>query len=449
MNPFDPVRPFAYAPTPHSVLTDPNEARLIQRAIAAGGPPIANVLMAQALANPSIISLAAGFVEQESLPVEEVEQCLHFLLSQRDVALASLQYGSTIGFPPLRQAILERWLAAEGMSQRDFGTSPEQIVITAGSNQLLHLVLDCLLDPGDIVLCGSPTYYVFLGIVQNLRGLAIGVATDADGIVPDALEERLAWLAGRDELDRVKAFYITSYCDNPTGITLAESRRPQIVDIVRRWSRHHKIYILEDAAYRDLQCEGTGPPSLRSYDDGNWVVLLGSFSKSFSPGIRVGWGLLPNDLMQPVAALKGNLDFGSPQFNQMLMWTALQNGAFDSHLAVLRRRYREKIALTAAAIEAELRPIIPIDYVTPAGGLYLWVRLPQDCDTGIDGKLFQASVREGVLFLPGEYCFPSGENNVPRNYLRLSHAMPSAEGLRQGIAALARAVRHLGAAAGH
>lgn len=414
-----------------------------RRAAAAGGPPIANVLMAQALAHPDVISLAAGFVEHDSLPVEEVAKSVDSLLSRRDAALSSLQYGSTIGYPPLRRAIVDRLAAAEGRSSAELAASMEQVVITAGSNQLLYLILDSLLDPGDIVLCGSPTYFVFLGIIQNLRGRAIGVATDSEGLVPEALEERLAWLERRGELDRVKAVYVASYCDNPTGSTLAESRRAKLVDIVKRWSRKQKIRILEDAAYRDLQCGDARPPSLRSHDDGDCVVLIGTFSKSFSPGIRVGWGLLPADLLPPVLALKGHLDFGSPQFNQMLVFTAIENGTFDSHVEKLRSRYREKIELTAAALEESLRPALPIEYVKPAGGLYVWVRLPPEYDTGIEGDFFQACVREGVLFLPGECCFPDEGNGVPKNCLRISYAMPSPEGLRQGIAALGRAARRI------
>lgn len=416
-------------------------AAFSRRAEAAGGPPIANVLMAEALAHPDVISLAAGFVEHDSLPVEEVAAAVRSLLSRRDVALSALQYGSTIGFPPLRQAIVDRLAAAEGRSPSQLAACMEQVVITAGSNQLLYLLLDALLDPGDIVLCGSPTYFVFLGIVQNLRGRAVGVETDAEGMIPEALEERLAWLARRGELERVKAIYIASYCDNPTGITLAEPRRPKIVEIARRWSRGNRIRIVEDAAYRDLQCGAVRPPSLRSYDDGGCVALLGTFSKSFSPGIRVGWGLLPSDLLLPVLALKGNLDFGSPQFNQMLVYTALENGALDSHAEGLRRRYREKIQVTTAALEESLRPIIPIRYVQPAGGLYVWVHLPPDCDTGIDGDFFRACVREGVLYLPGESCFPDEGNGVPRNCIRISYSMPSPERLRQGIAALGRAAQ--------
>lgn len=416
-------------------------AAFSRRAEAAGGPPIANVLMAEALAHPEVVSLAAGFVEHDSLPVEEVAAAVQSMLSRRDVALSSLQYGSTIGFPPLRQAIVDRLAAAEGRSPSELAASMERVVITAGSNQLLHLILDVLLDPGDIVLCGSPTYFVFLGIVQNLRGRAVGIETDAEGMIPEALEERLAWLARRGELDRLKAIYIASYCDNPTGITLAEPRRPKLVDIAKRWSRGNLIRIVEDAAYRDLQCGDVRPPSLRSYDDGGCVALLGTFSKSFSPGIRVGWGLLPSDLLLPVLALKGNLDFGSPQFNQMLVYTALEDGALDAHAERLRRRYREKIQVTAAALEESLRPIIPIQYVQPAGGLYVWVHLPPDFDTGIDGNFFRACVQEGVLYLPGESCFPNEENGVPRNCIRISYSMPSFERLRQGIAALGRAAQ--------
>ena len=141
--------------------------------------------------------------------------------------------------------------------------------------------------------------------------------------------------------------------------------------------------------------------------EGDTVVVAGSFSKSYSPGIRVGWGILPPALVEPVLAAKGNLDFGSPNFNQVLMATVLQQGLFDPHVETLRACYRAKIDAVLEAAEQFLRPIGGLDWVRPRGGLYLWVRLPEGVDTGLSGPLFDRAANEGVLYVPGAVCYPA------------------------------------------
>ena len=415
---------------------------LSHRAVWAGGPPIANILMARTLAQPDVISLAAGFVEHKSPPVEWVEEAFRTIWADRQDALASLQYGTTIGYLPLREAILDRLCRADGKSGAELRANVDQIVITAGSNQLLYLLSEVLLDPGDIVLCGSPSYFVFLGLIQSLGGRPVGVATDGQGLIPEALEERLDYLDRHDELDRVKAIYVASYFDNPTGMSLGQDRRAALVEIAHRWSRHHRIYIIEDWAYRDLRYEGEDVPSIRASDgNGDTVIVAGSFSKSFSPGLRIGWGLLPRALLEPILALKGHLDFGSANFNQMVLATVLQNGWFDQHVARLRTLYHQKVAAITAAMESCVRPILDVHYEVPKGGLYLWVRLPDDINTGVDGRLFEAAVNEGVLYVPGEYCFPPEGDPVRRCCLRLSFAMPDCDGLQRGVERLSRAIQ--------
>lgn len=416
--------------------------KLSRRAEWAGGAPIANILMARTLAQPDVISLAAGFVEHNSLPVEWVEEAFRRIWANRSHALAALQYGTTSGYLPLREAILERLRQADGLSAAEHRASVDQMVITAGSNQLLYLLAEVLLDPGDIVLCGAPSYFVFLGLIQSLGARTVGVATDYQGLIPEALEDRLDELERHGELDRVKAIYVASYFDNPTGVSLAADRRAALVEIVYRYSRRHRIYIIEDWAYRDLRYEGEDIRSVWTHDvSGETVIVTGSFSKSFSPGLRVGWGLLPRSLLEPVLALKGHLDFGSANFNQVVLATVLQNGWFDKHVTRLRAIYHEKVATIVSALESYLPPILDVHYEAPKGGLYVWVRLPEEIDTGVDGPLFQAAVNEGVLYVPGEYCFPAEGEPVRRHYLRLSFAMPDCDRLRCGVERLSRALR--------
>lgn len=415
---------------------------LSRRAQWAGGEPIANLLVAKTLSNPEMVSLAAGFVDHQTLPILSAREALETIWSDPALARAALQYSSTIGYPPLRQAILDRMLRADGRSAQQIRVSADHVVITPGSSQLLHLVGDVLLDPGDIVICGAPSYYVFLGTLANLGARPIGVEVDGYGPIPEAIEEELRRLKAARELARVKALYMMSWYDNPTGVTIPLQRRAALVDLARRWSSAGRIHVIEDIAYRELRYAGEELPSIRALDDaGDTVVVTGSFSKSYSPGVRVGWGILPQSLVKPVLSAKGNLDFGSPALNQVLMAVVVTTGMFDAHVERVRACYREKIEAILDAADEFLAPIGGIDWVRPTGGLYLWLRLPETIDTGLSGRLFDAAVEEGVLYVPGEYCYPKEGRGVLKNMLRLSFGIPSCAEIRRGVEALARAIR--------
>ncbi len=417
------------------------QANLSRRAHWAGGNAIVSQLMAQSLAHPELISLAAGFVDQETLPSEPTRTALEALWSDPRRAAAALQYGTTIGHPPLREAVLDRMLRADGATAAEANLTLQQVIITAGSNQLLHLVSDILLDPGDIVISGAPTYFVYMGILGNLGARAIGVETDQDGLVPEAIEEELGRLDRAGELPRVKAIYAVTYYDNPRGVNVSAARRAALVELAKRWSVRGKIYLIEDAAYRELRYYGEDVPSLRSFDpEGDTVIHAGTFSKSYSPGIRVGWGILPRQLLEAAIAAKGNIDFGSPHFNQVLMATILELGLLDAHLEKLRDHYRQKIAATLEAAQQWLAPL-GVGWARPTGGLYVWLQLPEAVDTGISGPLFQRAVEEGVLYVPGECCYPLLGQPRRNHMIRLSFGVPTCPAIRQGVEALGRAVR--------
>lgn len=438
-----PRRYFSTSDGPSSAIM-PSQNGLSQRAHWAGGQPIANLLMARTLANPELISLAAGFVDHQTLPVEPTGKAIERIWANPPLAKAALQYGTTVGYPPLRQAVLARMLRADGQTAEQVGLSADRVVVTAGSNQLLYLLGDVLLDPGDMVICGAPTYFVFLGTLGNLGARAYGGETDEHGLIPEAIDRALERLDRQGELGRVKAIYVTSYFDNPTGVTVPAGRRQELVEIARRWSRAGKIYLIEDVAYRELRYYGDDIASIRSFDTaGDTVITVGSFSKSYSPGIRVGWGILPPELVGPVLSEKGNVDFGSPNFNQVLMTTVIETGLFDAHLEQLRESYRQKIDALLEAADAFLAPIGGIRWVRPRGGLYVWLCLPEEIDTGLDGPLFDRAVQEGVLYVPGDYCYPREGRPAPSNLLRLSFGIQSCESIRVGVEALGRAIRQV------
>lgn len=412
-----------------------------QRARLAAGQPISG-LMHRALAQPDLISLAAGFVDQTSLPVEFTALAAEWLLGEGNRACRALQYGTTPGFAPLRELLLARAKAADRGQGGSDKWHPSQVVITAGSNQLLHLAAEVLLDPGDLVLCAAPSYFVFLGTVRNVAAETIGIATDEQGLIPEAVEEELRRLEIAGELRRVKAIYVVSYFDNPCSVTLPNGHRAMIVDIAKRWSKVGKIHIIEDAAYRELRYEGDDVRSLASFDErGDTVLFTGTFSKSFAPGIRVGWGILPEHLVDPICNIKSNIDFGSPNFNQHLMAHLLNGDRYDQHVAKLRAIYVEKRDAMLSAADKFLSEIPGVQWICPRGGLYVWLSLPGHLNAGPDGPLFDLAVKEGVLYVPGQYCFPATGPTMGRHTIRLSFGVQNSENLRKGIRLLSNAIR--------
>ncbi len=397
--------------------------------------------MRLALAQPELISLAAGFVDQASLPLDSTRQAMEAVLSDLDRGRAALQYGTTTGHLPLREAVLARLLASDGHSTGHRPTV-DQVLLTAGSNQLLHLVGEVLLDPGDIVLCSAPTYFVFLGMLDSLGARSVGVAIDEQGMIPEALGEELDRRRQAGELSRVKAIYVTSYYENPSTVNLSLERRGALVDVARRYSRETPIYVIDDAAYRELRYAGPDLPSLRSFDEtGETVIVAETFSKSFSPGVRVGWGVLPPALVGPVTSLKGNIDFGSPNLNQHLMSAVLERSLFQPHVELLRDSYRTKLEAMLRAMDDFLAHIPGLSWMRPTGGLYVWLQLPEGLMAGPGGTLIEHALAEGVLYVPGEYCYPAEGEPCRQNRIRLSFGVQTPANIRLGIEALGRAIR--------
>jgi len=422
----------------------PKPSSISQRARRAGGQPI-GPLMKRALDNPGLISLAAGFVDQATLPVDVVRVATEALLRDPNVARSALQYGSTGGHAGLRDSVVAR-LAEQDRVAIDPSVA-ERVLVTAGSNQLLHLIGELLLDEGDVVITSAPSYLVFMGLMQGFGVTVEGVLSDADGIVPDALNELLARHHAAGTLSRVKAVYVMSYFDNPSSRNLARERRPRIVEIVESWSRRdasrdHTIYIVEDTAYRDLRYVGEDLPSLRSFDaTGDHVIYTSSFSKAFSPGLRVGWGVFPKSIVGAALDLKGNSDFGSPNYAQSLVAKVIELGLFEPHVLALRAAYHEKLKVALAAADRHLGAIEGVSWERPSGGMYLWLTLPSHVAAGMDSQLFDRAVQEGVLYIPGEHCFAGDSATRPRNHIRLSYGSQQPTEIERGIDALARAIR--------
>lgn len=404
----------------------------------------------KAIETPGLISLAAGLVDEGSLPAGEVREAAAAILGDAAGARAALQYGSTQGLPSLRTRVLTHVCAADGVAPGDIGLSPEDVVLTTGSQQLLYLLGEAMFDPGDIVLAEAPSYFVYHGVLQSHGVRVVPVPMDAGGMDLDALDARLADLKRAGELGRVKLIYTVDYFQNPTGLTLAADRRPRLVEIARRYSTDHRILILEDAAYRELRYSGPDLPSVKKFDEKNeFVVYASTFSKPLSPGLKLGYALLPSDLVAPILNLKGNHDFGSCNLSQHLVDRVMAAGAFDRHVSALRDVYRAKRDAMLGALEVEFGDLPGASWTVPAGGLYVWLTLPPDVDTGPGGPLVPAALEAGVLYVPGEFGHvPDAAGHLPRNECRLSFGVADPEQVREGVRRLRGACRRLARPAG-
>ncbi|MBV9122583.1 MAG: PLP-dependent aminotransferase family protein, partial [Planctomycetes bacterium] len=401
--------------------------------------------MQQAVENPHLISLAAGLVDPESLPAAEVAEAAASILKQPATAQAALQYGTTQGYAPLRERLLTRTAALDGLSPHDLALTPDDVVVTTGSEQLLYLLSEMLLDPGDLVITEAPSYFVYQGTLCSMGVRTLAVPMDEEGMRTDLLADLLARLERNGELDRLRLIYLCDYFQNPSGLTLSLPRRQHLLELARRYSRRQRILILEDAAYRELRYQGTDLPSLKSLDhDNTQVILAMTFSKPWSPGFKTGYGLLPRDLVGPLLRLKGNHDFGSNNFTQHLLDALVAGGAYDRHVAELRRVYRAKRDALLEALEREFRFWPEVRWTHPEGGLYVWLTFPPEVDTGPHSSLMRLALREGVLYVPGQFCYLNGPGGpVPHHEARLSFGVVPLDQIGEAVHRLARAAAAL------
>lgn len=426
-----------------STLSKPDSpvVRLARRAAWAEGQAI-SYLMRQGVENPRCLSLAAGLVDSATLPIDLVRRAADHVLGDVAWGRHALQYGHTSGAERLRKAVFGHLDGLERETAGPLRADLDQCVLTNGSQQFLSLVAQVLLDPGDICLVAAPTYFVFLGTLAGVGARAVPVETDGEGMRPEALRAKLEEIEAAGELERVKLIYLVSEFENPSGITLSADRREKIVRLAEEWSRSQRIHILEDAAYRELRYDGEALPSVRSFDDsGETVIYAGTFSKSFSPGLRIGFGIAPKELIEPICARKGNEDFGSAHFNQQLLATVLEAGWYAEHARTVRAGYRVKRDALLAGLDRHFAGMEGVSWVHPEGGLYVWMSLPERIATGFDSALFhQAAKVEQVMYVPGELCQAETESGRPAHQMRLSFGVLDPAGLEAAAARLGRAV---------
>ena len=413
-----------------------------------GDSPISYFIQ-KAIETPGLISLAAGLVDEGSLPAEAVGTAVAAILARPDTARAALQYGSTQGLPALREQIVRHVCAADGVTPAEMHLSANDVILTTGSQQMLYLLGETLFNPGDIVICEAPSYFVYHDCLKSHGARVLSVPMDAGGMNLDALEDLLTRLEAEGELPKVKLLYTVDYYQNPTGLSLAADRRPRLVELARRFSKAHRILILEDAAYRELRYDGDDVVSVKRYDTTNeYVIYTSTFSKPCAPGLKTGYSILPKGLMDPVCNLKGNHDFGSTNLSQHIIHKMIETGSYAGHVGHLRSVYRSKKNAMLRALESEFADWPAVRWTRPGGGLYVWVTFPPHVATGKGGPLIDKALAAGVLYIPGQFGHvPDEFGHVPASEIRLSFGVADEAKIAEGVRRLRQACRGLETAA--
>ncbi|MFN3159478.1 MAG: PLP-dependent aminotransferase family protein [Rubinisphaera brasiliensis] len=402
-------------------------------------------LMQQGVDHPDCLSLAAGLVDYGSLPAGITQTALEHVFKSDKAAQAALQYGTTAGARQLRKLLVDYLAQLENSTVDELQVSDENCLITTGSQQFLDLATQAILNPGDICLVTAPTYFVYLSTLEACGVETVSVECDDQGIIPASLDETLERLAASGDLTRVKMLYLVTYFDNPRGITLPTDRRVEVLEILAKWETRQFIYLLEDAAYRELWFDEPPPPSCYALAKNKQQVMVShTFSKSLAPGLRTGWSIVPDALIKPITDLKSVHDFGSPHVAQILIADMLQTGAYAEHVAMLRRTYKAKADALFQGMQQELNDLDHFHVTRPDGGLYLWLTVPEDSglDTRGDGILFERCVgEEQVMYVAGELFYSDRNHPEAHRTMRLSFGVQPEENLQEGARRLVNAIQ--------
>jgi 2-aminoadipate transaminase len=374
-------------------------------------------ILSQVGAPAGLITLSGGFPAPETFPTTILSDLTTALL-ERDAGVA-LQYAPTQGLASVREAIADRLGTRDGHRPAD-----AELMITSGGIDALGLLARSLIDPGDVVLVEAPTYLGGILTFAGFQADVVGVPMDQDGLDVDALS---ALLAGGL---RPKLLYSIPDHQNPTGLTLAADRRAALVEVCRR----HGVLIVEDVAYRELGFDDQPLPSLLSLGP-DVVVQIGTFSKTFFPGVRLGWAAGPAALISQLVNAKQFGDQCAGALGQRLVEEYMRGGHLDRQLIASRAIYAERAAATMAALEAHMPP--GVTWTTPRGGFFSWVTLPEGGDAV---ALASKALAAGVAIVPGGPFHPGTAPDRGRRDLRLSFSRVDPTDITTGITRLASAI---------
>ncbi|AMQ18216.1 aminotransferase-like domain-containing protein [Thermococcus peptonophilus] len=366
-----------------------------------------------------VISLAGGLPAPETFPVDIIKEITMEVLSKH--ADKALQYGTTKGFTPLRLA-LARWM------EKRYGIpmSKVEVMIVAGSQQALDLIGRVFIDPGDIVVVEAPTYLAALNAFKFYEPEFLSIPLDDDGMKVDVLEEKLKKL--KAEGKRIKFVYTVSTFQNPAGVTMSLERRKHLIELAKEYD----FLIVEDNPYSELRYSGEPIPPIKHFDDEGRVIYLGTFSKIFAPGFRLGWVSAHPHFIRKMEIAKQAVDLCANPFGQVIAWKYVEDGHLDRHIPRIIEFYRPRRDAMLEALE-EYMPE-GVRWTKPDGGMFIWVTLPE----GIDTKLMmEKAVAKGVAYVPGEAFFAHRD---VKNTMRLNFTYVPEDKIREGVKRLAEVI---------
>ncbi|MBN3175080.1 PLP-dependent aminotransferase family protein [Pectobacterium brasiliense] len=366
----------------------------------------------------NIISLAGGIPSDALFDFEGLSQATQLAITEQPKT--AFQYGLTEGSGVLRDRI------AELCAVRGVKTRGDDIVVTAGSQQALDLIMRSMVDPGDVFVVERPTYLAALQTLELAQAQVMSVSSDADGMVVDELEELLT-------KQRIKGVYIVPNFGNPSGVTLSYERRLKLIQLAERYG----FVIIEDDPYGELRFTEERNPTLfqlaqEQLGSTEYVLYTSTFSKVLAPGLRLGWAILPDWLLHKVAIIKQAADLHASALSQTVAECYLGLGRLDTQIEKIRHAYKHKGELLAQLVEKELGDVITFNQ--PKGGMFLWAKFRQD-DFNTTEWL-KKTLDQGVVFVPGEFFFP---DNIDYSTLRLSFATATDEQMHEAVARLRRA----------
>ncbi|EOD00035.1 PLP-dependent aminotransferase family protein [Caldisalinibacter kiritimatiensis] len=366
---------------------------------------------------PEIISFAGGLPAPELFPVEEVKEVMQEVIEEH--GRNALQYSTTEGYTPLREKIAER------MKIVGVDVTADNILITSGSQQGLDFTGKIFLDEGDVVLCESPSYLGAINAFKAYQPKFIEVPTDDYGMIPEELEKILK------TTENVKVIYVIPDFQNPTGRTWSVERRKKLVELANKYD----LPIVEDNPYGELRFEGEIPPSVKSFDTEGRVIYLGSFSKTFCPGFRIGWTCAAPEVLNKYILVKQGADLQASTVSQMTVNRFLEKYDLDEHIEKIKAVYRKRRDLMLKTMKEELPE--GIKFTHPEGGLFTWVVLPEHINAR---ELAEKAIEKKVAFVPGGSFFPNGGNE---NTLRLNYSNMDEERIVIGVKRLAETIKEM------
>ncbi|ADL11752.1 PLP-dependent aminotransferase family protein [Acetohalobium arabaticum] len=368
---------------------------------------------------PEVISFAGGFPSKDCLPIDQVQEVNKRLLLEAEEEM--LQYSPTEGQEDLRKYIVDF------MAQKGIDVGVDNILVTSGSQQGLDLVSKIFINPGDKVITESPSYVGGLGAIRNYRGDILSIKVDNKGLRLDLLEAELERLTNNGQ--QIKFIYLVADFNNPTGLSLAVERREKLVELAEKY----EFLILEDDPYSKLKYDGPERPAIKNFDKQGRVIYLGSFSKIFIPGIRVGWVVAAEEVIQKLILAKQSTDLCSNSMGQRLIAACGREGIIDNQIKKLCRLYRRRRDKTMESLNKYFPP--EVNWTEPEGGFYTWVELPPYLNS--KDLLFKA-IEQNVAYVSGEAFSSSGQK---QNAFRLSFSQPTLEEIEEGIYRLSEVIK--------